>query len=284
MISIENLRRIARIKGLSMGNAEKDYIIDIALLSISRNTKDEMVFKGGTCLSKFYKISRFSEDIDFTLRKELDIGGLLRKIMSDLSSFGIESEIRQEKRAFNSVMAAIRTKGPLYRGTPNSVSSLKIDINLKSSIDLHPSVATYSPIYPDIPSFSLPVMQEKEILAEKVRTIITRAKARDVYDLWFLIEKGVPFDKNLIKKKLEYYGESWSPARFRKGLNMKEAVWKTELEPLIGGAIPGFKEARKLILGAVPGAASQKRKASQRKAANHRKTETETGKRKAPAG
>jgi len=252
MISIENLRRIARIKGLSMGNAEKDYIIDIALLSISRNTKDEMVFKGGTCLSKFYRISRFSEDIDFTLRKELDISGLLRKIMSDLSSFGIESEIKQEKKAFNSMMVVMRTKGPLYMGKPSSLSSIKIDINLKSSIDLEPLVSTYNPIYPDIPSFSLPVMQEKEILAEKARAVMTRAKARDVYDLWFLIEKGVPFDTNLVRKKLGYYGEKWSLPKFRKSLSMKEAVWEAELAPLIGGAIPSFRDARRLILGALP--------------------------------
>jgi predicted nucleotidyltransferase component of viral defense system len=251
VISIEELRRIARIKGLKMGNAEKDYIIDIALLSISRNTKDEMVFKGGTCLSKFYKIGRFSEDIDFTLRKELDIGGLLRKIVSDLRSFGMESEIRQERRAFNSIMSAIRTKGPLYRGTPNSVSSLKIDINTKSSIDMEPLVSTYNPIYTDIPSFSLPVMQEKEILAEKVRAIMTRAKARDVYDVWFLLGDGVPFDTGLIEKKLKYYGEQWNPAKFRKSLNMKEPVWETELVPLISGAPPRFAEARKLIIGAM---------------------------------
>lgn len=251
MISIENLRRIARVKGLSMGNAEKDYMIDIALLSISRNMKDELVFKGGTCLSKFYRIGRFSEDIDFTMRKELDIGGLLRKIMSDLSSFGIESEIKQEKKAFNSITVVMRAKGPLYMGKPSSLSSIKIDINMKSSIDLHPSVATYSPIYPDIPPFSLPIMQEKEILAEKVRAIMTRAKARDVYDMWFLIEKGVPFDADLIKRKLEYYGESWSQAKFRKSISMKESVWETELVPLISSTVPAFRDARRLILGAI---------------------------------
>ena len=50
MISIEELRKISKLKGIfNLGNTEKDYIQDIVLLSISRNTKDEMIFKGGTC-------------------------------------------------------------------------------------------------------------------------------------------------------------------------------------------------------------------------------------------
>ena len=70
MLSAEELSETARIKGIkNKGYAEKDYILDIVLLLISRNTKDELVFKGGTCLYKFYKIARFSEDIDFTLKK-----------------------------------------------------------------------------------------------------------------------------------------------------------------------------------------------------------------------
>ncbi len=62
MISIDELKKMAKIKGLSLGNAEKDYLIDIVLLLISRNTKDELVFKGGTCLYKFHNLDRFSED------------------------------------------------------------------------------------------------------------------------------------------------------------------------------------------------------------------------------
>ena len=64
MISLDELISKARLKSMSLGNAEKDYLIDLTLFSISKNTKDELVFKGGTCLSKFYNLDRFSEDID----------------------------------------------------------------------------------------------------------------------------------------------------------------------------------------------------------------------------
>ncbi len=251
MILPDELKKIAKLKGhKSMGNAEKDYLLDIVLLSISKNTKDELIFKGGTCLYKFYKLNRFSEDIDFTLKKELNIDSLIKKIIIDMASFGVDANTKINKKIFNTVTAVIRAKGPLYQGSPQSYASVRIDINLKSSISTEPLLANYTSLYPDIPSFSLLLMQEKEILAEKTRAIISRNKARDVYDFWFLLKKGTEFDLKLVKEKLEYYKQKWDIKDFRKKLGIKEKIWKTELGPLIT-IVPDFKEVKKYILAEV---------------------------------
>ena len=93
MITIDELKRVGKLKGITnIGYAEKDYLSELILLSISRRTKDELVFKGGTCLFKFYKLDRFSEDLDFALQKDLDITKLVDKIVSDLNAFGIGCE------------------------------------------------------------------------------------------------------------------------------------------------------------------------------------------------
>ena len=250
MISASDLRKIGKLKGLAnLGHAEKDYMLDILLLSVSRNTKDELVFKGGTCLFKFYKLDRFSEDADFTLQKDLEVGALLKKIMSDFSSYGIESQIK-ERKAFNTVLAALKLEGPLYTGTQHSICSIRIDINQKSSIDLKPELLSYSSLYPDIPSFSILAMQEKEILAEKVRAVLLRNKARDLYDLWFLLRKGVSFDSELAAVKLMYYKKSWDAKEFRREVESKKNVWETELRPLVA-EVPPFSEVRKLVLSHV---------------------------------
>lgn len=252
MISIEELMQAARIRGIkNRWNAEKDYLLDIALLSVSRSTKDELIFKGGTCMSKFYKLSRFSEDVDFSARREVDVGRVLLKMVSDFKSFGVEAEIRENLRKYDSIMVKIRCKGPLYTGIPQSLSGIKIDINLKSGVDLKPTISEYSPIYSEIPSFSLAIMQEREILAEKVRAIMSRGKARDVYDLWFLLEKGVIFDLELIRKKLDFYGETWDAKTFEKGLLEKRPFWKTELSGLVS-SVPDFETAFKSITKRVP--------------------------------
>lgn len=248
MISLEDLKRIGRLKGLyNIGYAEKDYIMDIILLSISRSTKDELVFKGGTCLYKFYGLHRFSEDIDFTMKKDININSLLKKIISNLSYFGIDAEIKSDKREYNTIMIVIRAKGPLYKGTNQSSTTIGIDINTKSEINRKPVLMDYSSVYPDIPSFPLFVMDENEILAEKARAVMSREKARDVYDIWFLLKKGLLFDENLANEKLRYYGKVWDYKEFVSKIDQKEGLWNLELRSLIRD-FPGFKDARSFIL------------------------------------
>ncbi len=254
MISTEELSRVAKIKGIrNRWSAEKDYLLEIALLSISRSTKDELVFKGGTCMSKFYKLDRFSEDIDFSARRDIDVDRVLEKIASDMRSFGVLAGIMEREKKHDSVIARVRCRGPLYSGNPQSLSSIKVDVNLKSGTDAEPKLLRYSPLYSEIPAFSLLVMDEREILAEKVRAVMSRGKARDVYDLRFLLEKGVPFDAGLVGKKLGFYGEKWDPGKFKSGLLGKKPFWKTELSGLVA-SVPDFEETRKVILSKVRGA------------------------------
>src|SRR3989338_1934327 len=247
MILLEELKEKAKIKNLSLGNAEKDYLIDLALFSISKNTRDELIFKGGTCLCKFYNLGRFSEDADFTATKPVNMDKLAENIISDLKLFGINCKLHTKKEPFNSVLLALRCEGPLFNGTPQTYSSVRIDVNFKSSIDMAPLLKNFSSIYQEIPTFYLLVMQEKEIAAEKIRAIITRDKARDLYDLWSMIAKGVEVDKITISKKLEYYGIKFDYDEFSKILGNKEFVWEKDLKLLLR-YIPEFNEAKKLIL------------------------------------
>ncbi len=251
MISLEDLKSRSRIKNLSLGNTEKDYLIDLVMFSISKNTGSELVFKGGTCLCKFYGLGRFSEDVDFTAAKPVDTDRLMGNILSVLRQFGINCRIQGSKKPFSSVLTKLRCEGPLFNGKPQTYSNVRIDINLKSSIDTEPSLRNYSSLYPDVPKFSLLVMQEKEILAEKVRAIMTRSKARDIYDLWFLLKSGVEFDPDLVRKKLSYYREEWDAKEFLERLAAKKNVWMIELGPLIAD-VPDFEDAMEHISRKVP--------------------------------
>src|SRR3990167_2481654 len=136
MITRKELQDFARLKRLNLGNAEKDYLLDIALFSISRQTKNEMVFKGGTCLYKFHKLSRFSEDLDFSAVKEIDISGIADSIIAGLKNFGINSSLHEKKEPHNSVLMSLRVEGPLFTGSPYSYAKIGIDINKKSEVIL----------------------------------------------------------------------------------------------------------------------------------------------------
>ena len=249
MISLEDLRNIARVKGISnIGYAEKDYLLDLILFSISKNTKDELVFKGGTCLYKFYRINRFSEDIDFSAVKEIDLRSLINKIIIDLNLFGIETTIKEKKERYNTILISLHAKGPLYNGNSNSLCNIRIDINLKSEVNFESVLHRYNSLYSEIPEYSLLVMSEEEILAEKIRAVINRDKARDVYDLWFLLEKGVKIDKSLIEKKLEYYKKVFDYSEFIKRVKDKKKLWDVEIGRLIMGQFPDFKVVEETII------------------------------------
>ncbi len=250
MIETTELMRISKLKGITnKGYAEKDYLQEIALLSLSRNTKNELVFKGGTCMYKFYNLDRFSEDIDFSAVKEINTDLLLKRVSDDLNLFGMETEIINKKDIADSVLASLRINGPLYKRTAQSACRIQIDINLKSEV-LFTLKLLFSSLYPDVAGFSILCMEEKEILAEKVRAIMTRTRARDVYDLWFLLGRGIKADFNLIRKKLEHYGLKWNPDKFRDKVGACEGIFKVELTPLLAD-VPDFEGVKEKIIGSL---------------------------------
>ena len=84
-------------------------------------------------------------------------------------------------------------------------------------------------------------------MAEKVRAILTRNRARDIYDLWFLLRKGTRFDLSLINEKLRYYERVFEKDMFLERIRGKEDYWKSELNPLVIGRLPRFEVVYKAV-------------------------------------
>ena len=101
MLDYKGLEYVSMLKRLSLMNTEKDYLQDLMLFSIYSHIGRELIFKGGTCLYKIYKLGRFSEDLDFTLNKRIDIKEISKKIVSDLDLLGIKSKIKEIKEYKN---------------------------------------------------------------------------------------------------------------------------------------------------------------------------------------
>ncbi|MBI5061653.1 MAG: nucleotidyl transferase AbiEii/AbiGii toxin family protein [Candidatus Aenigmarchaeota archaeon] len=111
MISIEELKGMAKLRNLSIGNAEKDYLITLMLFIISGKTKGELVFKGGTCLSKFYGLNRFSENIDFTAVSPIDVEKITGNIVSGMEGFGVKCQLKEKREPYNSALLTFRCEG-----------------------------------------------------------------------------------------------------------------------------------------------------------------------------
>ncbi len=243
MIKKEELLRLASLKGLPPRLAELDYLQDLALLGIYREFGNKLMFKGGTCLYKLYQLNRFSEDLDFTAEKGFKPKDFFLRLPSLFSLFNINCSVKVEpfQHSFN---VYLEINGPLYDGKKESRSRLILNISLREKVFLSPLRIPYASIYQEVRPFDMYAMDEKEILAEKVRAVHQREKARDVYDIWYLLTiKKIPVDFRLTQKKLLYIGQKFSKEIFFKKVQEKKNSWQTDLSALISGQLLPFSQA-----------------------------------------
>ena len=240
MIRREELRRVAERKRISISNAEKDYLLEILLFAISQDVGDRLILKGGTSLYKLYNLNRFSEDLDFTLNSKrfnyTDYAEVLSKStrLLGIYSTSVVETYNRETNVFFSF------RGPLYDGRKPSICHISLNISHRERLSLPYVHSFLVSAYKEIPAFYIMAMDEREILAEKIRAILTRDKPRDVYDLWFLLKRGIEVDISLVNKKLEVYDKKFDYVMFSKSVRWKERIWDRDLKGLIIGNLPEF--------------------------------------------
>jgi len=204
LITAEALRRIARRQELPVGIVEKDYAISWLLKEAYENIalKEDLLFKGGTALRKVYfpEAWRLSHDLDFTLLGELKVKETKDELEQVFRTASTNSGIAFSLKTFHttkgSVIANIQFTGPLVRK-----NQLRMDITLDEKLVLEPEWRIITTIYPDLLTFEVKAYDLKEILVEKIRTIIQRGKSRDYYDVWRLLREK-EFDVDEIRELL----------------------------------------------------------------------------------
>lgn len=211
MISIEELNEVKEKRKTNLYYEEKEYLQYIFLNSISKH--EEFVFKGGTCLRICYGFDRASEDLDFNSNLNIkEIKEIIKKCLEDFKLLNIDYEIYSEKEFGGNLRIEARFKGPLFSGNKHSTNTLKIDFN-KSRVK-NKKAKVIQKLFSDVPAFTILVMNEKEIFAEKIRAFVNRGEPRDLYDLWILINNHVEVDKKLIYQKLKEEKDDISNLKF----------------------------------------------------------------------
>jgi predicted nucleotidyltransferase component of viral defense system len=82
------------------------------------------------------------------------------------------------------------------------------------------------------------VLTPEHLMAEKLRALLVRSKARDLYDLWLLLRQGVQLDETLIERKLALYGMEWDPGGLEASLEQVRADWERDLRHLLPQFVP----------------------------------------------
>jgi len=222
---------------------EKHYIQALILSSLA---DEPLVFKGGTYLWFFHGLRRFSEDLDFTaigaIHDDLPI-----RVSRDLALLGVENNVKDVESNNAGVSFRVAAKGPLNTGEKD-IYYVYVEISKREKV-----IMKSMSVKLDIPAYQMPIkvisgMALDEVAAEKVRAIMSRNKARDVYDLYYLIkEKGVKFNLDLTNRKLAYLSKSFSREELIEELNKKEDIFERELKGILFVKPPDFNEAKHII-------------------------------------
>ena len=247
MIDKETLIRIAKMGGLKPFQQEKNYIQTLVLKSIYSLISRELVFKGGTALAFFYGLNRFSEDLDFTLMGGLDFKNLLEGVEKDFEALNARAYFKTLEDNPSSFSFRIGVQGPLFTGEVERCF-VRIDISKMDKIVKEVEVKELKPVYFDISPFFIPVMRIEEILAEKIRAVIWRTKARDLYDIWFLLKNGVKIDYSAVGEKLSYYKKEFGEKELKEKIAGLRGTWEKELRPVVMGVLPDFNAVNKDVL------------------------------------
>jgi predicted nucleotidyltransferase component of viral defense system len=186
------------------------------------------IFQGGTALRLCYGGERYSEDLDFVCGKA---GVYLKDIEFDtLVDNALEITKRTLQRDFDIDPAQITLKRPaqpeLVKGSDVNVaiwqivvpvnptpkapkSRIKIEFANVPSYDSKPLTVSAAPGLVQIQDVILTAETPNEILADKAVALTARTvlKFRDVWDVWFLVNKlGATPDREMALKKFADYG------------------------------------------------------------------------------
>ncbi len=204
MISRDLLKEIGRRTGLHLYHQEKDYMLKL-FLNYYYGRYDDAVFKGGTCLRYVFGTRRFSEDLDFDIIVSPSVmEGQVIRTLNEIKLIGIDSGFIRNERFKDAFTCDVWFHGPLYRGSKQTRNRFRIDAGRRGGI-LNPTRWVLIPSeYPETRNRILVrTMDEEEILAEKVETLLSRGKGRDLYDVWFLLNSGVGFNMDIFLEKMK---------------------------------------------------------------------------------
>lgn len=164
------------------------------------------LFQGGTCLRIFYGLNRFSEDMDFILRKpkpDFQLKDHIKNLTDELAAYGYNIEIIDRNQADLTVKKAFLKDDSLGKVIDlrhsNQTGPLK-KIRIKLEVDTNPpSGSGYDLKYLDFPFVSSVAVQDRpSLFAGKIHALLCRdyIKGRDWYDfIWYTgNQTGVNYD------------------------------------------------------------------------------------------
>lgn len=204
MLSMEYLLEEAKSNALPIVKKRaivREYLQLIVLNSIyNRKFGKYFFFMGGTAMRYFYRMPRFSEDLDFNTSGlgYQEFEDALKAVREDLSKEGFSVTLSHARRnnlftanlVFNDIVEkyGISDKRGIHL-------MVKVEIN-KPDWQLMTESKVLSMYGYNITAI---LMSKGNLLSEKVCALLNRKRGRDIYDTLFMLKRKFPFNENVLK-------------------------------------------------------------------------------------
>jgi len=254
MIPVREIKGKAREHGVPPSTIERDYAQNWLLATLG--TLD-MALKGGTGIRKVYiEGYRFSDDLDFTLLEPYEEPTLRNSLGDALGAAREESGVR-----FQDTLTLISTVSG-FRATVYFTlipSAGNIPISIKIDLTDHENEILLLPVekkhihheYSDSLDASVTSYALEEIVAEKIRALFERTRARDVYDVWYLSRVIRREDvQSILAPKCEQKGVTLSASSLMEKRDRFLGSWAVSLRHQLK-SVPDFREVFDAVISEV---------------------------------
>lgn len=229
----------------------------LRFINIMPLLKNNLALKGGTAINfTMLELPRLSVDIDLDFINPCSKEEMLRQ--RELINDAIYKFMVSEGYEFSP-----KSKSPhsldsfVYRyiGVSGNYDNIKIEINysLRMHIDQAESVDAIHPYFSN--DFQIHRLSIIEIFASKINALLTRAAARDLYDVHNMIKNNLVKDEHKVhlRKSIIFYFVITS-SNVDKGFNLEmidrinERMIKRDLKPVLSNYDPfNLKEAKEVV-------------------------------------
>ncbi len=211
----ERLQQYSSSSPEEESNSLKEILQEIILCGLSdAGFFEEAVFQGGTTLRIFYNLGRFSEDLDFILKKpnpNFKWQPFLEAVATLCSQYGIVPEIIDKSKAGNAIKKMFLKDNSIVKLLNLSFhhhSGQKLLIKLE--IDTNPPEGSISEIkYLEFPLAAAVQIQDlSSNFAGKCHALLCRqyVKGRDWYDFLWYVARNITPNLNFLSSAINQQG------------------------------------------------------------------------------
>jgi predicted nucleotidyltransferase component of viral defense system len=196
MIEKRQVQKLAQAWQTTVDNVVREYFQQLFLSQLYQEKgSDSLLFKGGTALRIIWQSPRFSEDLDFT-GVNITVKGietLMEGSLTKIEMEGIQTEIIESKSTSGGYLAIFQFETNEYK------SRIQVEVSLRNG---KKGIGTAVLIQSDlVVPYTLIHLKEEILITEKIQACLTRQKARDFYDLYFILRSRMTFKETFIHDK-----------------------------------------------------------------------------------